>query len=393
MMAIKRANGTGSIVKLKGKRRKPWRVRVTLGWDMDMSKGQSVQVVKILGDFETRILAEEALLNYLSNPYKLEDKDMTFEQLYKEWSDWYYTHKCSSKTSIRTLQASYAYCTQLYKMRVRDIKAVTLERCIETAYVIPASGKGKGEKRAASASTKGRIKSLFNLMFDFAVKHDIVQHNCARDFGLSEEVKKERREKASIKVPFSYNEVMKMWENVDSVRFIDMILIGIYSGLRPQELASLKLENVNLQQEVFLCGMKTSAGKNRYVPIHKDILDLVSNRYNDAVSLESTYLFNDVESQTDIRMTYDKYRSRFNKVMTRLGMRHSPHETRHTFVTVAKLCRLDENILKLIVGHSIVDVTERVYTHRTLLQLKEEMKKFVITSDMDVDLPFMLNTK
>lgn len=74
-------------------------------------------------------------------------------------------------------------------------------------------------------------------------------------------------------------------------------------------------------------------------------------------------------------MTYDKYRKRFQKVMDRLKMKHRPHETRHTFITKAKACNVDEYILKLIVGHAIEDITEKVYTHRTMEQLKSEMEK------------------
>ena len=61
--------------------------------------------------------------------------------------------------------------------------------------------------------------------------------------------------------------------------------------------------------------------------------------------------------------------------MKRLDLEHRPHETRHTFITKAKECNVDEYILKLIVGHAIADITEKVYTHRTIEQLKEEMQK------------------
>nr|DAT80564.1 MAG TPA: Int protein/DNA Complex protein-DNA complex, tyrosine recombinase.5A [Caudoviricetes sp.] len=36
---------------------------------------------------------------------------------------------------------------------------------------------------------------------------------------------------------------------------------------------------------------------------------------------------------------------------------------------------MDEYIIKLIVGHSIEDVTEKVYTHRTMKQLHTEIEK------------------
>ena len=36
---------------------------------------------------------------------------------------------------------------------------------------------------------------------------------------------------------------------------------------------------------------------------------------------------------------------------------------------------MNEYILKMIVGHKIQDVTESVYTHRTIEDLKEEILK------------------
>lgn len=121
--------------------------------------------------------------------------------------------------------------------------------------------------------------------------------------------------------------------------------------------------------------MKTDAGKNRLVPIHPLIRPLIENRMNEANTLKSEYLFNDTNEQQGTYMTYDKYRQRFEKVMIRLKMKHRPHETRHTFITKAKACHVDEHILKLIVGHAERDITEKVYTHRTMEQLQEEIKK------------------
>ena len=47
-----------------------------------------------------------------------------------------------------------------------------------------------------------------------------------------------------------------------------MILVGIYSGWRPQELATLKTADIDLEANTMKGGMKTDAGKNRVVPIH-----------------------------------------------------------------------------------------------------------------------------
>ena len=88
----------------------------------------------------------------------------------------------------------------------------------------------------------------------------------------------------------------------------------------------------------------------------------------------SEFLFNDEDGQQGTYMTYDKYRRRWEKVMKRFRIKHRPHDTRHTFITKAKSAGMDEYLLKLMVGHEISDVTEKVYTHRTNDELKEAME-------------------
>lgn len=61
--------------------------------------------------------------------------------------------------------------------------------------------------------------------------------------------------------------------------------------------------------------------------------------------------------------------------MSKLDLKHMPHDTRHTFITEAKEKRMNEYILKLIVGHSIQDITEKIYTHRQINELKQEIEK------------------
>lgn len=372
---MRRANGTGHVFKMKDKsRRNPWRVRITVGWEMNEATGKSKQIIKTLGYYPSRRKAEVALNEYLDDPYNIGNKDMTFEELYKEWSEYYFA-TLSGVSSVRTIMSAYRYMHLIYKMKVRDIRVRHLEGCLEDAYIISDRGKDKGKKRNASACVKARMKSVFNLMFDYAVRYDIVKTNYARNFEVSKEIKeKKKREKKSVTI-FSNVELMTLWDNVDKYSFVDMILIGIYSGWRPQELAILKVRDVDLDGDTFFGGLKTDAGKNRIVPIHPLIKNLVNRRYEEAMELESEYLFNDSEGQRGTVMTYDKYRHRFEKIMKRLDMKHRPHETRHTFSTLAKAYDMKDNVRKLIMGHAIIDFTDRVYTHPMLEELRYEMGK------------------
>ncbi|MDE5909307.1 MAG: tyrosine-type recombinase/integrase [Lachnospiraceae bacterium] len=372
---MRRANGTGHVFKMKGKaRRNPWRVRITVGWEVDEVTGKSKQIVKTLGYYPSRREAESALNEYLDDPYNIGSKDMTFEELYHAWSEKYFT-TLSGVSSVRTVTSAYRYMHIIYKMKVRDIRVRHLEECIQDAYVISDRGKDKGEKRYAGACTKGRMKSVFNLMFDYAVRYDIVKTNYARNFEISKEIKdQKRREKKEVTI-FSNEELELLWENADKFPFVDMVLIGIYTGWRPQELSILKLKDIDLDKDTFFGGLKTDAGRNRYVPIHPLIKGLVSKRYVEAEELGSEYLFNDINGQRGTVMTYDKYRSRFNKIMARFDMKHRPHETRHTFSTLAKAYGMKDNIRKMIMGHSLDDFTDRVYTHPMMEELCQEMGK------------------
>lgn len=372
---MRRANGTGNIYKMKGgKRRKPWRVRVTVGWELNPKTGRCKQNLKTLGYYASRAEAEAALVAYQECPYDLNTKDITFKELYEQWTEDYFK-KLTSISSERTITSAYRYCSGLYNMKMRDIRIYHLQECMDKGYIIPDRGKEKGQKRYASACTKGRIKSMFNLMFDWAYAREIVDRNYARAFELDKETKiKQVREKRKNTI-FSNEEIDLLWKNVDKIAFVDMVLCGIYSGWRPQELAILKIKDIDLELQVMYGGMKTDAGKDRCVPIRPLIQPLIEKRYAEAKELGSNYLFNDINGQQGIYMTYDKYRGRFNKVVERLQMDHHPHETRHTFITKAKRVRMEEYILKRIVGHAINDNTEKTYTHREIEELKAEMRK------------------
>lgn len=351
-------NNFGTVYKLPGKRRKPYRAVKTDKWVYDATTGRSKQIRFTIGYFATREEAMIALSEYNAHPYDIKTDSITFEEVYEKWSQEYFP-TLSNTSSIRTITAAYAYCNSLYKMRMRDIRVEHLEGTVLNAQV--------------GDATRGRIKSLFNMMYRYALAHEI----CSKDyaslmFASGNPIKKNTQKET---VPFSQEEILLLWDNINIIPFADMIIIGIYSGWRPRELSTLKVADIDFNANTMKGGLKTDAGRNRLVPIHPLIKPFVKNRRNEAINLKSEYLFNDIDGQQGTFMTYDKYRRRFEKVMKRLNLKHRPHETRHTFITKAKSCHMDEHILKLIVGHAERDLTEKVYTHRTIEQLQEEIKK------------------
>lgn len=368
-------NGFGSITKLsKPNLRNPYWARVSCGKN---PFGKPIlKPLKPQAYFETYEDAYHALLEYNQNPYDLDD-DISVKELYERWSKEYF--KSIKDSSTRTITAAWAYCTQLYDMRAKDVRARHIKGVMENGSIIETRGKNKGEIKTPTPGVQARIKSLFNLMYDYALEYEIVTMNYARTFDVSDEVLDDIEKNKRNHIPFTESELNILWNNVDKIKFVDWVIIQCYMGWRPQEISILRLDEINLDEWYIQSGIKTDAGKQRIVPIHHRIRPLIQRNYDFALSINSEYLLND-KGQTHSgswRMTYDKYSSRFEKVINALNLNplHRPHDPRNTFITRAKKAGVDEYALKLMAGHNIKDVTEAVYTKRDIEWLRSDIEK------------------
>lgn len=360
--ALKMPNGFGSIQKLSGKRRNPWRVRKTDGFIFDPETGKAKQKYINIGYYPTREEAMQALSNYNQNPYDVKTNNLTFEELY----NLYYPEKVKTLKNIdssRNLVMCFNHSKSLHRMKIQDIRPIHMEKEIEAADM--------------SNNSKQKIKAFYNGIFDYAVANGFVEKNYARMmYALGNTIKTVAKTEED-KKPFTTEEIQKLWDNADVLQFIDIVLIQIYGGWRIGELFKIQLTDINIEEGYIIGGSKTEAGINRCVPIHKDIMHLVKNRMADAERLGSNYLFNDPASRTSVHLTADKFQKRFKKIMSALGMNHNSHDCRETFATCAKDSNIDKFIVKRILGHKIADVTEAVYTKRNAAELKQEMDKIV----------------
>lgn len=363
-------NGFGQITELKNRRlRKPFRAMVTVGKN---EFGKPIQkLLKPEAYFETYNQAYEALVEYNKNPYDLDD-DITIEELYNRWTEEYF--KKIKTASQRPIRASWAYCRSIYKMRAKDLRPRHIKEVMENG-----TAEVRGVVKHASADTKSRIKSMFNLMYDYALEYELVNINYARAFDVPDEVLAEQKKSYKPHIPFTYPEMQLLWENIN-FPYVNVVLLQCYSGWRPQELGNLLVDDVDLNKWVFKGGMKTESGTDRTVPIHEDIRPIVKKLYDQALSLGSEYLICCPDGTThcnSTKFTYDKYKTRFATIRGALNLNseHRPHDCRSTFATMCKSAHVDEYAIKYMMGHKISDITESIYTRRTHVWLHEEIKK------------------
>ena len=351
-------NGFGQITELKGRNlRNRFRVMVS---DGKTEYGKPIQkLLQPQAYFSSYKDAYEALLEYHKNPLEL-DKSMTISELHDLW-------KKEGKSNPKTYAAAWTYCGAICALPVKDLRPRHIKLCI-TPDVPP--------------TIKPLIKIMFNLMLDYAVEYEIVEKNYARSFEISSDINEEIKENQKQHIPFTDSEIQTLWENISTVPDVDLILIQCYMGWRPQELCLLRLEDVNLDKNYIVGGLKTEAGKGRIVPIHPRIRPLIERRMKQSTEAKSEFLFL-MDSVTKKHKTepkpikYHRYRERMERIMAELGLNpdHKPHDPRKHFVTMAKKHDLDEYAIKRIVGHRIVDITEAIYTDRDPAWLYEEICK------------------
>ncbi len=368
-------NGFGQISEIKGRNlRKPFRAMVSVG---KTSTGRIIcKPLKPESYFPTYNDAYSALVEYHKNPYDLSPA-ITIKELYDKWTDAYFK-TLKSVSSTRTITSAWAYCSSIYDMRVMDLRARHIKGCIDEGRALI-----KGEEREPTAGVKSRIKSMFNLMLDYALEYELTDKNYARTFNLSDDIIKEKEDAKRGHIPFKDEEIQILWDHVDTNSYVDIVLIQCYSGWRPQELGLLEIENVNLDEWLFTGGMKTEAGINRTVPIHSKIRPLVEKKYQEAIALGSKYLINCTDARTHrgpLTFTYDKYRTRFTKLVNdlKLNPQHRAHDGRVHFVTAAKKYKVDEYAIKYIVGHEIDESLLDKVAHTHLIT-PTDCAKFLIS--------------
>lgn len=330
---MKRANGDGAIIKLGGKRRNPYAVRVTVGWNEE-----GKQLLKYIGYYKNKTEAKKALNEYLVDPYDLNTNDITLIEVFEKWKA---TSDLAEKT-MKNYVSAFNKAEPIHNLPIKDIKVHHLESVIENL----------------SPHTKKVFKNAIGQIYTYAEKHEIVDKNPMNLISIKQAPIAEKKPLTSkdIKLLLSYEHELA-----------DTAKIMLYTGMRVTELLELENAKINLEERYLITGIKTEAGKNRIIPIHDTILPIMAKWYDP----NNKYFL----SYKNKKIAYRSYRSMYwDKMQKETGLEFTPHNLRHTFATFADRLNLNRIAVKRIMGHSLKDVTD-VYTHKELSELLEEINK------------------
>lgn len=319
-------NGYGSVVcldKTGKKRRKPWAVRITIGWSDD-----GKQITKYLGYYEKQKDAQLALAQYHLNGLDYEINTVTFKDIFNLWKK-----KRGDTLTDKNLE-SYINCfnhlSVLHKRKFKDIKSAHLQDALDSIDL--------------KYATLSKTKSLMNQMYNVAMENDLALKN----YATFVQVKKQQEEVGEV---FTREEITHLWNLSGKNEDVDNVLLFIYLGTRADEALHIATEHIHLEENyIEVHGTKTRSAK-RIVPIHPDIIPFLKERAN------QKWLF----QSNGNRLQYRTFLYRFEKLMKSLQFKHIPHDTRKSFITYLYEAGVPMETIQFMVGHARKGVTADVY--------------------------------
>lgn len=265
---------------------------------------------------------------------------ITLRQLFNEWLP---IHSQSiSDSAVKSYRIAFKHISNIADMPITDIHFQHLQNVIKSMHV-----------KGLSYSSCKKVRTLLNQLFNYAIIKDYPITNYALHLTLGPNIPTIRRK------VFTRQQINKLWA-IDT-SYSRMILILLYTGLRIGELLNLRRQDINRRSSYLIVRRaKTKAGEGRIIPLHHRIISLIEQTFVDT----NDYLFT---------ISYTTFRKHFMNVMKLLKCKHTIHDTRHTFASLLDSVA-PPNALRSLLGHKQGDITTRVYTHKTIRELRKTIE-------------------
>lgn len=362
---MKLPNGYGSIVYLGKGRRRPYAIRVTTGYELYTTKDGKEryrQKYAYLNYYTTSKEAHIALGEYNANrvdgidvpkePKRKAEFIPTFEKLYKEWYERKEkSPKNYSPSTLKGYRKGFAKLIDYHNKPITFFNSIEIQRIMDSLADY-------------SKTYVKQILGTLNGVLDLAYKYRYIKVN---EFDMCEMMYTSNDKDAHR--PFAKEEIEILWEHQED-EIAKMILMTIYSGVRPGELIQIKKENVFIENSYFIEGIKTKAGKNRIIPMSDKIKPLFAFFLNNSTE---GFLFPS-KAINGNHMSYNSFLEYYKEYLASIGIyNHTPHDGRHTCSTLLAEAKIPLLERQKILGHASNNITDDVYVHLDIKLLIEDI--------------------
>lgn len=335
---MRKPNGYGSIKRLSGRRRRPFVFVISVG-----GKQKPIEY------FATQVEAEifQSDYNKLHFHRSLPGHQITLAELYHRWLPAHTANTAPSQSTLDSYTNSFKHLAPLHYEPVQNLKYSDYQKILDSM-----------RKSGLSYSSCKKVRSLISLLEKYAVKIELINKCYAPllSVGKNKAVRPHH--------PFSRQKINRLWANTDEPG-VDTVLILLYTGMRVGEMLHLQKSDVNLRQGYIRITKSKTVSGIRIIPIHPRIIPLIVARMDSP----GTTLLSDSNGNP---YDYSRYCIIWRAVMQLINATgHTTHDCRHTVTTLLDNAGANETAKRRILGHAGGDVTERVYTHKNIRQLRK----------------------
>lgn len=322
----KRINGSGTVYKLGGSRRKPY---------------AAAKSGILIGTYKTYAEAQKAI-DRLTDEEITDKYNLTFSQVYDLWKP--VAFRKISKSHQQDYKGAYNRHPALYGRKFR-----TLRKSDYMAEIV------KLEEAGLSESTVSKSMQLFSQMSKWAMSETIINQNHAQFLDTVAEQKK----KVTV---FTPEEITRIKECKLPQAAIMRILLA--TGCRPIDLFTAKLENC--YSNYFISGSKSETGRDRAIGIAEigltdyQTLLLMATCKPNATRLIDGYTGHNCRGNR-IYNNWEKREYPELRDLLELGDK-TPYICRSTFISCAVEQGMQQELLRRQVGHKDIHTTDCKYT-------------------------------
>lgn len=334
---MRKPNGYGCIKRLSGNRRRPFVFVIS-------ENGKQRPVEYFTNQIDAEIF--QADYNKTHNHRPLPGHQITLTELYYRWLPAHTSNTSPSRSTLDSYSNSFKHLVSLHYEPFQQLKYEDYQKIIDSM-----------RKSELSYSSLKKVRSLISLLEKYAVKIDLISRCYAPllSIGKNRPVRPHR--------PFSRQKINRLWSHCNAPG-VDTVLILLYTGMRVSEMLHLKKSDVNLRHGYIRITKSKTVSGIRTIPIHHRIAPLVAKRMHSS----GDYLVTNAGKPYD----YSYYCIIWRSVMQIIKANgHTTHDCRHTVATLLDNAGANETAKRRILGHAGGDVTERVYTHKNIRQLRK----------------------
>jgi integrase len=167
----------------------------------------------------------------------------------------------------------------------------------------------------------------------------------------------------------------------------DYLLFLLLTGLRRNEAAGLRWNEIDLENESFtIPGERTKNHQPHGLPMPSFLVRMLHRRASSNVSA-SQFVFPGFRENSNGHYTEPK--SAYQRVGKSMGKHFSPHDLRRTFITVAERLHIDRYALKSLLNHTDESDVTAGYVITEIERLREPMNQVTafILEKMGADEP------